>query len=328
VDILLDNPLANMYGPYFLVLYGSLTFFTILFITYFKTLADKTDRLPLPAIPHDIDPYEIAYLRGGTNEMARTAVFSLMQKGLVEIKNAGKNAIITRTSNPERRTTTTVEDAALNWFAVSRQPKELFASGGLAETLEPYAGEYLRRLGRQQLITGPEMQSRVSLWKWPAFLLVLGLGGYKALAAVMHGHLNLVGILIIGVIGVVGLAVVGRLPRITKLGNAYLERLQTAFNKLQYQAPAAAVEEGTAPTGGMMGMDPLLLSVGIFGGAVLSGTAYGAHNDVFARSQKENAAAAGSACGAGCGSSCSSGGSSCGSSGCGGGGCGGCGGCS
>lgn len=328
MDLLLDNPLTDMYGPYFLILYGLVTLFTILFVFFVKTRVDQSDRLPLPAIPANIDPYEIAYLRGGINEMARTAVFSLIQKGLVEIKNDEKPPIITRTSISDWRGTATVEDAALNWFVVSRQPKEVFASDGLTDKLAPYADEYERRLSRQQLIRGTGSEDRLSRWKWAAWLFLAGFGGYKALASIAHGYFNLLGILVIAIIGVVVIAVTGYMPRLTKLGKAYLARLQTTFDGLRYQVENKPENARLTPAAadGPGSFDPMLLSVGLFGGVVLSGTSYWGYNEIFEKHQKDEAAASGG-CGAGCGSSCSTGGSSCGSSdggsGCGGGGCGG-----
>jgi uncharacterized protein (TIGR04222 family) len=261
--------------------------------------------------------------------MARTAVFSLIQMGLVEIKNDEKPPIITRTSLSDWRGTATVEDAALNWFVVSRQPKEVFASDGLADKLAPYADEYERRLSRQQMITGAGSDDRLSTWKWSACLFLVGFGGYKALASIANGYFNLLGILLIAIIGVVMILVNGYMPRLTKLGKAYLERLQTAFDGLRHQNTDKPENARLTPAAadGLGGFDPMLLSVGIFGGAALTGTSYWGYNEIFAKQQKDQAAASGG-CGAGCGAGCSTGGSSCGSSGCssgcgGGGGCGG-----
>lgn len=337
MDILLDNPLANMYGPYFLLLYGFVTLFTILFFALFKTRIDQSHRLPLPSIPATIDPYEIAYLRGGINELARTAVFSLMQKGLIEIKSEGKVSVITRTAASTRQRTNAIEDATLNWFSTFRDPKDLFAPGALTYLLEPYAEDYQKRLGRQQLIAGTEIKRQLSTWKWVALGFVLLLGGYKAVAAIRHGHFNLIGLAIVGLIGIIAIFLIARLPWLTKLGQAYLDRLQMAFEGLRYKENRDKIESPDAESPGPAGypaFDPLLLTVGIFGGTVLAGTAYGAYNDAFMRSQREQAAGAHGGCGAGCGSCSSGSGSSCGSSGCssgcGGGGCGGggCGGCS
>ena len=82
MDFLLDNPLATMEGTTFLVLYVIFILFTLTTLAIARSNIDKTDQLPIPAIPPQVDPYEVAYLRGGINEMARSVVFSLVQKGL------------------------------------------------------------------------------------------------------------------------------------------------------------------------------------------------------------------------------------------------------
>jgi hypothetical protein len=65
MDILLDNPLATMYGPYFLILYGFFIFFVLISLGFAKTRIDRTDELPIPPVPSEVDPYEIAFMRGG-----------------------------------------------------------------------------------------------------------------------------------------------------------------------------------------------------------------------------------------------------------------------
>ena len=50
---------------------------------------DRTRGLELPLIPQKLDPYEIAYLRGGQNEVARVAIASLVQRGVLKITEKG-----------------------------------------------------------------------------------------------------------------------------------------------------------------------------------------------------------------------------------------------
>jgi len=99
MDILLDNPLASMDGTFFLIFYVGFIVVTLVLFGLIKNRIDKSDTLTLPPIPPNIDPYEIAYLRGGTNEVARSVVFALMQKGLIEIKTEGTTTNIKRTAN-------------------------------------------------------------------------------------------------------------------------------------------------------------------------------------------------------------------------------------
>ena len=82
---LFDNFLANMPGPSFLVFYPICAGVILAAAYFFIAMQDTTGGRPPPAIQGAVDPYELAYLRGGINEIIRTAVYSLRQKGLIEI---------------------------------------------------------------------------------------------------------------------------------------------------------------------------------------------------------------------------------------------------
>lgn len=59
MDFLLDNPLATMDGPVFLVVYGIVILFSGLGLAWARMNADTSDQLAVPAIPPQPDPYEI-----------------------------------------------------------------------------------------------------------------------------------------------------------------------------------------------------------------------------------------------------------------------------
>jgi len=326
MDILLDNPLASMYGPYFLVFYGFVITFTLIFLGIAKSGIDKTNHLPLPPVPVQIDPYEIAYLRGGINEVARSVIFSLMKKGYIELKTEGKTTEIKRVNNQTNNNLSVIERQALTWLGDSREVNKIFQSGGLNAQLESYGRTYQTRLESQQMLVGDNLKIAFSPWKWTAYLIILALGIYKFLAALANEQYNVVGVIVMTLGGFFIAGAVAKLPRVTELGKAYLERLQLAFDSLKYQSQAAYLPTNQGkilPQPGFAGVDPLLLSVGIFGSGILAGTVFDNYNQAFQRAQQQSAA---SSCGSGCGSSCSSdsssdgGGSSCAS------GCGGCGG--
>lgn len=332
MDILLDNPLATMSGSYFLIFYVFVIFSALLILYFLKSNIDKSDKLNLPSIPPNIDPYEIAYLRGGANEMARSVVFSLMQKGFIEIKTESKTSEIIRLNiQTSVSGLPLIEQTALSWLGTRREAKEVFdVNYGLVTHLENHATNYHRRLENAQLLTNYGMQQQLSVWKWTFVAGIALLGIYKIIAAIAHGHFNFIFTIILGLIGVIVITVWINLPRITKLGTVYLERLQNVFGGIRFKGeqPPNITQSQTA----FAGVDPILLSVGVFGSVILAGTVYDSYNQAFARAQNQSGAS-GSSCGSGCGSSCStgdsgsscnsgdSGGSSCGS-GCGG-GCGG-----
>ncbi len=67
-----------------------------------------------------------------------------------------------------------------------------------------------------------------------------------------------------------------------------MERLQLAFENLKTQTQqksAASNAPKTMPQTAFAGVDPLLLSVGVFGTGILAGTLYSEYNDGFYKAQ-------------------------------------------
>lgn len=321
MNFLLDNPLAAMPGPMFLALFIVFIIVTIAVLAIARSNIDKTDRLPIPAIPPDVDPYEIAFLRGGENELARSVIFSLVQKGFVEIASTDKSGLVRRVDNgPDPSSLSAIEAVAFNWVGSSKEAKKVFAAGGLAERLSRHNAKYELSLANRQFLMPGEWKARARKLSVVAALLIAGLGGYKILAAVLSGRYNVIFTVVLIIVGGIITLAMGGLPRMTKLGKQYIERLQAAFEDLKFRSQApylgADARKPALAEGGYSGIDPLLLSVGVFGTGILAGTMFASYNDAFARHQ---AASGSGGCGSSCGSSCGSG---C-SSGCGG-GCGGC----
>ena len=332
MDILLDNPLATMSGSYFLMFYAFVIFSALVILYLVKSNIDKSDKLNLPSIPPNIDPFEIAYLRGGANEMARSVIFSLMQKGFIELKTETKTSEINKL---DTQTSVSglplIEQTALSWIGNRREAKDVFeAKYGLITHLENHATNYHRRLESAQLLTNYGMQQQLSVWKWTFAAGIALFGIYKNIAPIAHGNFNFLFTIVLGLVGVIVIAAWINLPRFTKLGTVYLERLQNVFGGIRFKGEQTP--NTTQSQTAFAGVDPMLLSVGVFGSVILAGTVYDSYNQAFARAQNQSGVS-GSSCGSGCGSSCStsdsgsscssgdSGGSSCGS-GCGG-GCGG-----
>ena len=88
-----------MSGPYFWVLYSIFIVTTIIGFRILKNRLDQTAHFSLPPIPQNPDPFEIAYLRGGANELARAVIFSLNQKNLVKFIHEGKSSRIDPTNS-------------------------------------------------------------------------------------------------------------------------------------------------------------------------------------------------------------------------------------
>lgn len=321
MNFLFDNPLANMPGQWFLFLYaiaiiGSATAYYLL-----KQSLDWTAKMPLPLIPSDPDPYEIAYLRGGENEFARAVIFSLVKKGFLEIVNDKNTSYISLVRiQPNWTTLSQMERSVLGWFQETREVKHVFEPYGFVEILKPYSGAFEQKLQSGYLIMPSDVAMKTRLCGLLIGGIVLLLGAYKLIAAILHGRYNIIFLIILSAIAFFVFAAIAKTSRLSSLGKQYLARLQNAFERLKTQVQQNGVPQGI-PESAMASVDPFLLTVGLFGAGALSGTMYNEYEKAFHRSS----AAGGSGCGSSCGSSsCSSGGGDGGGS-CGG-GCGGCGG--
>ena len=134
----LHNTFADLPGPLFLTVYLSAIVATIVGAVWTLRRADPTSKFDLPEIPTHPDPYEIAYLRGGDNEVLRAALFGLIAKGNIEIvpDNSSiqktKSLKIVRTALPPKETHTDpiaceVNEALPEEFAPARQSRRAIA---------------------------------------------------------------------------------------------------------------------------------------------------------------------------------------------------------
>lgn len=339
MDWLMNNPLADMRGPRFLALYAVAITLTIIIRRVLTRQLDWTGNMAPPPIPSKPDPYEIAYLRGGVNEVTRSVVFALVQKGLLRMTPTGRDTVIEREPTPsERQQLSMIERRALDWFAGPQKASDLFKASGLSERLKPFCAEHEQRLQNEKLLTTDDTRQTARLTTLAAASGIVGLGAYKLIVAIAEGRYNVGFLILMAVVGIIVLVKVSGVPRVSRRGRAYLERLQTAFQLSKRQAMAApALAADGANYATAHAFDPsLVLLVGVFGVGALAGTPFDYYQQSFQRASLagNGPASSGSGCGSSCGSSdnssssSSDGGSSCSSGsscggGCGGGGCGG-----
>src|SRR5688572_64296 len=91
------NPITDLTGPQFLVFYAILIVVTVVVCRRRRRSSETTSALPLPSLPEDFDPYEIAYLRGGDNEVARAAAVRLTELGYLLLVD---KRIVAQTNHP------------------------------------------------------------------------------------------------------------------------------------------------------------------------------------------------------------------------------------
>ena len=86
------NPLADLSGPHFLLLYACVIVGTLFWVALSRQGLDPASEERPPLVPAHPDPYEIAYLRGGENEVTRVTVFSLIQRDTCRSSNSPEAA--------------------------------------------------------------------------------------------------------------------------------------------------------------------------------------------------------------------------------------------
>ncbi|KJH73036.1 TIGR04222 domain-containing membrane protein [Aliterella atlantica] len=301
---ILHNPLAEMYGPDFLKLYSVVIAITLGVCWLMVSVADVTKNLPVPLIPINPNPYEIAYLQGEERRVTNSVVFNLIQRRFLQVNKEN----IARSSNyPNIEQLTPLEQEVFAWFTEPRLGTEI--GWQLYRQVQPYCQGYEQILQERQLLYLPDWRSAAQQAGLIGGAIILGLGGYKFLAALINGHHNVAFLVIMTVLAFIMLKVICYSPpRLSYLGQKYLHQLQAVFEQLKQKA-----KNGVSPSASEYD-----LLVALFGVNALMGSPYDSYRKMFATSSSSSSSSGGcsSSCGSGCGSSCGSG--------CGG-GCGGCG---
>lgn len=326
MDWLLHNPVADMYGPRFLLFYAAVALATLVACWLVVKLSDWTRLMPTPAVPPTPDPYEIAYLRDGEDGVGTAALFGLVQRGYLETIEQPDGAVIRRAAgHPDPRLLTQLERRLFESFKEPRKPLNRFGRLDVVEEIKGGCQEYERKLRREHLLAPPDARRTASVALYGGLLVILGLGGYKLAVALWKGYTNvwfLVGIALFSSV-VLGMVCQKPYARLSRRGEAYLKKLQAAFEQLKHRQRTATDAQPLAHAA----FDPsMLLLVGLFGHYVLAGTAHEQYYRTLYASQPSSSSGTDGGGDGGSSSSDSGGGGSCGGGSCGGGGCGGCGG--
>jgi uncharacterized protein (TIGR04222 family) len=311
-----------MYGPDFLILYFVVILTTITVCVLLTRQAASTEEFSPVQLPIKPDPFEIAYLRGGTAEVARLMIYDLLQKCLL-LRTSDDPVMVRATNEPlPDGGISSIAQQVLEFFVAAKPPYALLSTPVIASIDRSCAG-YATDIERQGLVLGAAERTRISKIRWTGILTVGGLGLYKLIAALSTEHDNVGFLLVMLVIGSLTVNGLCKTPRLSQRGRKYLSQIQTAFGQLrkpQFAAASGAIDEAGP-----------LLAVGIFGFAALHGTEHAVYARMFRRAANSSGCSSYSSCSmSGCGSSssCGSGSSSSSSScssgsgdrGCGGGG--------
>jgi uncharacterized protein (TIGR04222 family) len=283
------NPF-DLGGPQFLVFYIGVA---VVVVVAVKLAIDSAENGPPPALPLG-DPYQIAWLRGGTPEAARIAVLSLVDRSLLAVDLDDLVVL-----NPVRHFVhKPIESAILACCAGSRTA----ATAVLDDPgVEQACASYQTQLERMRLTPDAALLQRRYSWFTFGAVTLLGIALIKIAVAIDRGRYNIVFLVILAVIALWAAWRFVRRRR-TSLGNRMLKDLRRLLHALRQRA--ASIRPGA------MTSDAMLLAA-VFGLSALPSTGFADLLRVYKKS-----ASTGSGCGSSCGSGCGGGD---------GGGCGGCG---
>jgi uncharacterized protein (TIGR04222 family) len=304
----LPQPFSQLSGPAFLLVYAAFAAAVIIVSRLQVTGADRSLASPLPAVSPERDPYEIAYLRGGGNELLRFTIFEAMRRNLLQVgpRTRWKAQRIQKVPSAGHVATgPLLLDAVVAFYETPRTTEELFASP-LPKEAEAWGGkDFGPSLEAEGFLTDAKVRAAATRVRWYGSAALVVFAGLRLLEAYSRHHRNVGFLLVMLVAALVLLFAVTKVQRLSRRGRAYLARLQAALRPSGALGPVAA------------GAALLPVFVAASGMGALAGTEFAPINKLFPA--RVSSGGDSGACGSGGGSSGSGGG--CGS-GCGG-GCGG-----
>ncbi len=282
-------PLLGMQGPQFLVLYAAVSLAAFVWMRWTIRERESTETSSALRVR---DPYEIAYLRGGTPQLVQVVVLSLIRRGLLEAR-AGQ--LLKSDFGAADAVSLPVERAVLDGCRGPTTAATLDRSAAVQAAAERYRSA----LQANGLVPTDEMRGKRRRFAMKAMFVLLAFAVVKILYALATGHSNVLLLVISGVLVVILFSALAKDHR-TQRGDEALRNLATLFSR---------VKRGPRPLEAERLHEALLLAA-VFGDFSASGMETSAWRKLFPMRSNTNDSGCGSSCRSGCG---------------GGGGCGGCG---
>jgi uncharacterized protein (TIGR04222 family) len=284
-------------GPDFLNLYGLVT---ILVLGAAWLLIHSADRTPLPPppVPEKPDPIEVAFLQGGVNQVVRTVVYDLVQRGHAAL--IGDDRVAPTANAPQPGELDALETRVLSFLKEKPRAHRLFDDRAERAALLDLLAPVRARLSAQQLIK----PQAVKLWRRRVqiggALMLTAVAGPKIYRALVEGSASvsyLVFLWIASILALLALAYVATRSHASRRGRAWLEAMALAYRPRLDQALAAL-----GASHGMRGFDgAALFLIGLYGFSVLKGTPDAAFAEHFGRASHDGAGSCGASCSGSCG---------------------------
>jgi uncharacterized protein (TIGR04222 family) len=218
------NPFA-LHGPAFLAFYAVVGI-SALVLQY---LWSRSREISSAAQLKLSGPYQIAYLRGGSEEALRVAAVTLMERKLL----TASGRMLIAEPGAEARVDSPVERAVLHLYREPRKAEAMESSWAAEATFTAYQAE----LVEHGLLAGPKTFGSRMVPFCVCVLIVIGVGGLKLGIAISEGRKNiwfLIGML--AIFSLISIALYRK--RGTRSGSAVLSDLEGLFWPLRAKADA------------------------------------------------------------------------------------------
>lgn len=215
-----------MSGPAFLLIYAALAAAANLWLR--ARFRSREAEIPARFMEIAQDPYQVAYLRQGARAAVQVAVFSLVDRNLLE---ATGNTVRRARADAASFARRPIEQAVL---FCCESPKTVAAIENQIRVATACDG-YESALVQRHLLADAQVFSQRFTMFGATFALLLGIAVARIYWAFAHGRSNVVFLIMLTLVGCGALAAAWRLRR-TGLGDAALERFNVLFADLTRRA--------------------------------------------------------------------------------------------
>ena len=291
------NPF-DLTGPEFIIFYLILSVTVLLCFALYRNFRESVQSGEFPKLN---DPYKIAFLRGGKNEVIRVAIVSLIDRKFLAV--AADNTVHTDKKTAVKFLKDPLEAALIAFLSKSRKVAELYSSSSFSNVMKSYESD----LSIHELLPSPQQRQARTDWFYWSLAVLAGTGITKLIVGLSRNK-PVIFLILLMILDFIALVVLYNKRRTSK-GDSVLEDLKVLLG--------GSVRPCTSGQGNDLGM-----IAAVFGIAAVPAELFPERSRLFPKATASSNSSCGSSCGSG-----SSSGSSCSSSSCGGGGgCGGCGG--
>lgn len=264
-----DLPFFNLSGPEFLNFFGVVVIAVLATTFLVIHFADRTGRRPPPPVPQTPDAMEVAYLQGGVNQVIRTLVYDLDERGFVVL--GPESRIVPTGAAPQSGDMNALELRVLEAVRNGPTAQELLEDRALRNALEQQLQPVRDRLAADDLLQPPSVKVWRRRLEIIGAILIIAVAGVKLQMAFAEGQ-NVSYLLFLMVAAVAALFAEGYVltrDAASRRGQAYLEamrvayadRLKEALAHIRSPGPEARAFKGAS-----------LFLIALYGFSVLKGT--------------------------------------------------------